>query len=130
MDQVEITVHKPQAPITVPFDDVSVTIVRSRRMSRVVVLSLGSNLGDRPATLQGAVDAILESPAVTGIAVSPGLRDGAVGGPEQPDYLNAVLLVDTELPAVALLERAQAVEQTFGRVRAGATRRHAPWTST
>jgi 2-amino-4-hydroxy-6-hydroxymethyldihydropteridine diphosphokinase len=86
-------------------------------MSRIAVLALGSNLGDRAAALQGAVDAILESPAVTGVAVSPVYETAPVGGPEQPDYLNAVLLVDTELPALALLERAQAVEQTYGRVR-------------
>jgi 2-amino-4-hydroxy-6-hydroxymethyldihydropteridine diphosphokinase len=86
-------------------------------MSRIAVLALGSNLGDRAAALQGAVDAILESPAVTGVAVSPVYETAPVGGPEQPDYLNAVLLVDTELPALALLERAQAVEQTYGRLR-------------
>jgi 2-amino-4-hydroxy-6-hydroxymethyldihydropteridine diphosphokinase len=86
-------------------------------MSRVAVLALGSNLGDRATMLQGAVDAILESPAVTGIAVSPVYETAPVGGPDQPDYLNAVLLLDTELPALALLERAQAVEETFGRIR-------------
>jgi 2-amino-4-hydroxy-6-hydroxymethyldihydropteridine diphosphokinase len=86
-------------------------------MNRVAVLALGSNLGDRATMLQGGVDAILESPAVTGIAVSPVYETAPVGGPEQPDYLNAVLLLDTELPALALLERAQAVEETFGRIR-------------
>jgi 2-amino-4-hydroxy-6-hydroxymethyldihydropteridine diphosphokinase len=86
-------------------------------MSRLVVLALGSNLGDRAATLQGAVDAVLESPAVTGVAVSPVYETEPVGGPEQPDYLNAVLLLDTELPSLALLERAHAVEQAFGRER-------------
>jgi 2-amino-4-hydroxy-6-hydroxymethyldihydropteridine diphosphokinase len=86
-------------------------------MSRLVVLALGSNLGDRAATLQDAVDAVLESPAVTGVAVSPVYETEPVGGPEQPDYLNAVLLLDTELPSLALLERAHAVEQAFGRER-------------
>ncbi len=86
-------------------------------MSRLVVLALGSNLGDRAVTLQGAVDAVLESPAVTGVAVSPVYETEPMGGPEQPDYLNAVLLLDTELPSLALLERAHAVEQAFGRER-------------
>ena len=86
-------------------------------MSRLVVLALGSNLGDRAATLQGAVDAVLESPAVTGVAVSPVYETEPVGGPEQPGYLNAVLLLDTELPSLALLERAHAVEQAFERER-------------
>jgi 2-amino-4-hydroxy-6-hydroxymethyldihydropteridine diphosphokinase len=86
-------------------------------MSRLVVLALGSNLGDRAAILQDAVDAILNSPAVAGVAVSPVYETEPVGGPEQPDYLNAVLLLDTELPSFALLERAHAVEQAFGRER-------------
>jgi 2-amino-4-hydroxy-6-hydroxymethyldihydropteridine diphosphokinase len=86
-------------------------------MSRIAVLALGSNLGDRAAILQGAVDAIIETPAVTGVAVSAVYETAPVGGPEQPDYLNAVLLIDTELPALALLDRAHAVEQTYGRVR-------------
>ena len=86
-------------------------------MSRLVALALGSNLGDRTATLQDAVAAILDSPAVTGVAISPVYETEPVGGPEQPDYLNAVLLLDTELPSLALLERAHAVEQAFGRER-------------
>ena len=40
-----------------------------------------------------------------------------VGGPPQPEYLNAVLIVETTLPATALLRRGQAVEAAFGRVR-------------
>jgi 2-amino-4-hydroxy-6-hydroxymethyldihydropteridine diphosphokinase len=86
-------------------------------VSRVAVLALGSNLGDRAAVLQGAVDALLESPAVTGVVVSPVYETAPVGGPDQPEYLNAVLLLDTELSAAALLDRAHAIEQAFGRVR-------------
>jgi 2-amino-4-hydroxy-6-hydroxymethyldihydropteridine diphosphokinase len=40
-----------------------------------------------------------------------------VGGPPQPEYLNAVLIAETTLPATALLHRVQAVEAAFGRVR-------------
>ena len=40
-----------------------------------------------------------------------------VGGPPQPEYLNAVLIAETTLPALALLRRSQAVEAAFGRVR-------------
>jgi 2-amino-4-hydroxy-6-hydroxymethyldihydropteridine diphosphokinase len=42
---------------------------------------------------------------------------GPVGGPPQPDYLNAVLLADSALPARAILERCQAAELASGRVR-------------
>ncbi len=40
-----------------------------------------------------------------------------VGGPPQPEYLNAVLIADTTLPAADLLRRCQAAEAAFGRVR-------------
>jgi 2-amino-4-hydroxy-6-hydroxymethyldihydropteridine diphosphokinase len=87
---------------------------------RRAVLALGSNLGERLDLLQGAVDALLDTPGVTGIAVSPVYETAPVGGPEEaPDYLNAVLLVDTTLPARALLDRALAVESAHGRVRVG-----------
>ena len=50
-------------------------------------------------------------------AVSSLWRSTAVGGPQQPDYLNAVLLVDTDLDARALLDLAHALEDAAGRVR-------------
>ena len=55
-----------------------------------VVLALGSNLGDRLANLQAAVDAL--APGLEEVAVSPVYETAPVGGPPQPDYLNAVLV--------------------------------------
>ena len=81
------------------------------------VLALGSNQGDRLATLQGAVDALSGTPGLTVLAVSPVYETDPVGGPEQPDYLNAVVIVQTGLAPRALLERSLAVEAAFGRVR-------------
>jgi 2-amino-4-hydroxy-6-hydroxymethyldihydropteridine diphosphokinase len=82
-----------------------------------VVLALGSNLGDRLENLQGAVDALSDAPAVHFVAVSPVYETAPVGGPQQPDYLNAVIVIDTALPARTILDRAHGVEQAFGRVR-------------
>jgi dihydroneopterin aldolase / 2-amino-4-hydroxy-6-hydroxymethyldihydropteridine diphosphokinase len=110
-----ITVHKPQAPLGRPFGDVSVTIYRARR-SRVV-LALGSNLGDRLETLQRAVDALAATPGVDVTAVSPVYETDPVGGPDQPDYLNAVVLADTSLPPGALLGRAHEIEAAAQRTR-------------
>ena len=78
------------------------------------VLSIGSNLGDRLAHLQGAVDAM--RPWLR--AVSPVYETAPWGPVEQDDYLNAVLLVDdaTATPK-DWLERAQAAEQAAGRSR-------------
>jgi 2-amino-4-hydroxy-6-hydroxymethyldihydropteridine diphosphokinase len=82
-----------------------------------VVFSLGSNQGDRLALLQGAVDAIADTPGLRVDAVSPVYETAAVGGPEQPDYLNAVVVCDGDLSPRTLLDRAHAVEESFGRVR-------------
>jgi 2-amino-4-hydroxy-6-hydroxymethyldihydropteridine diphosphokinase len=83
-----------------------------------VVLSLGSNLGRRFETLQGAIDALFDAPGVEFVGVSPVYETDPVGGPEgQRPYLNVVVVGDTSLQPRALLERAQSVENAFGRVR-------------
>lgn len=89
----------------------------SRSESRRVVFSLGGNLDDRLEALQGALDALLDTPGVGFVGVSPTYETAPVGGPEQPEFLNAVLVVDTALPSGALLERAQGVESAMQRVR-------------
>ena len=79
------------------------------------VLGLGANLGDRAATLQAAVDAL---GAQTRIAsVSAIFETAPVGGPPQPDFYNAVVIVETALSAIELLELAHRIEAAAGRVR-------------
>jgi dihydroneopterin aldolase/2-amino-4-hydroxy-6-hydroxymethyldihydropteridine diphosphokinase len=115
VQQVRITVHKPQAPISLPFSDVAVTITRDRPVP--AVLALGSNLGDRQQQLQQAVDELAATPGLEVTAVSPVYETDPVGGPEQPDYLNAVVLVTAGLPAADLLRRAHAIEAGARRTR-------------
>lgn len=79
------------------------------------VLALGANLGDRAAALQRAVDALARSTKV--VAASAIFETAPVGGPEQPDYYNAVVLVETDLDPFALLGLAQSIEADAGRVR-------------
>ena len=118
---VEVTVHKPQAPVPVAFSDVSVSIVRSRDDDvpgpRRAAFGLGSNLGDRFASLQAAVDVIAAEPGVRVVGVSPVVETDPVGGPEQDDFLNAVVVVDTSLPPFELLALARRAEQSRGRTR-------------
>ena len=85
--------------------------------SRRVVLSVGGNLGDRLGTLQGCVQAIGDLPETDVLAVSPVYETAPVGGPAQPDYLNAVLTASTSLPARAVLDRGRAAEAALRRVR-------------
>jgi 2-amino-4-hydroxy-6-hydroxymethyldihydropteridine diphosphokinase len=81
------------------------------------VLALGSNLGDRLANLQGGVRTLLADPGLTLAALSPVYATAPVGGPPQPDYLNAVLVADTTLTPVELLARCHATEAAFQRTR-------------
>ncbi|MFI9275050.1 2-amino-4-hydroxy-6-hydroxymethyldihydropteridine diphosphokinase [Kitasatospora sp. NPDC052896] len=85
---------------------------------RSAVVALGSNLGNRLETLQGAVDALADTPGLKITAVSAVYETPALGGPgEQPNFYNAVVVVRTTLPPYSLLERANAIEDAFGRVR-------------
>ena len=81
-----------------------------------VAISLGSNLGDRHAHLDYAIDALRLD--LTDIAVSPIIETQPVGvGPEHGPYLNAVMVGNTALPAGVLLQRLLEVEEERGRVR-------------
>ncbi len=94
------------------------TMTGEMRPIRQAVLSLGSNLGERFATLQGAVEALLDTPEVKVVSVSPVYESKPVGAPPgSRDFLNAVLLVDTTLSVHTLLDRCRAVEDAFGRER-------------
>jgi dihydroneopterin aldolase / 2-amino-4-hydroxy-6-hydroxymethyldihydropteridine diphosphokinase len=105
VERVEVVVHKPSAPIAVPFGDVSVTAVTAV----TAVLSLGSNVGDRAAHLRAALDLLAP------VAVSPVYETDPVGGPAQGAYLNLVAVCD--LDATAAWDLAQQAEEAAGRVR-------------
>jgi len=121
----DVAVHKPQAPITEDFADVVVAVRRYRDelldlppgAAVPAVLALGANLGDRAATLEAAVRRLHDVDGIEVTAVSPVVETDPVGGPEQPDYLNAVVLVATTLSPRALLAAAHGVEAAHGRVR-------------
>ena len=80
-------------------------------------LGIGSNLGERLTYLQLAVDELAAADGVTVVGVSPVYETAPVGGPEQPDYLNAVVAIDTTLTAHELLRVAQGIEVEADRVR-------------
>lgn len=79
------------------------------------VIALGSNLGDREWNLMSAAAALHEVGEV--IAFSSFLENRAIGGPPQPDFLNAVMILETTLEPEELLRACLAIEKIFGRVR-------------
>lgn len=85
-------------------------------MTRVYI-ALGSNLASPLAQAKAAIQALATLPESELIAVSSFYRTPPLGPPDQPDYLNAVVALDTELPAEILLDNTQRIEQQQGRVR-------------
>jgi dihydropteroate synthase len=81
------------------------------------VVAIGANLGDRLGALRQAVAAIGRLRDTELVAVSPVYETDPVGGPDQPDYLNAVLMVRTSLRARDLLDSLNRIEAEHGRVR-------------
>jgi 2-amino-4-hydroxy-6-hydroxymethyldihydropteridine diphosphokinase len=87
-------------------------------VSEVAFLGLGSNLGDRHAALQRAADLLAGEPGVTLTRSSRVWETDPVGGPPQPDFLNAVVRAETDLEPAGLLAACQRVEAALGRFRA------------
>ena len=85
--------------------------------SRRIVFALGGNTGDRLANLQAGIDHLAAAPGLRLTAVSAVFETAPVGGPAQPDYLNAVLIGDSDLPARSILSHCQAAERAARRVR-------------
>ncbi|WP_328770797.1 2-amino-4-hydroxy-6-hydroxymethyldihydropteridine diphosphokinase [Streptomyces sp. NBC_00286] len=113
--QSDPTVQPVPASVVERVDAADTTLHNPKR----AVLSLGSNLGNRLETLQGAVDALEDTPGVRVKAVSPvyETEPWGVQPDSQPTYFNAVVVLRTTLPPSSLLERAHAVEEAFHRVR-------------
>ncbi|MFJ4694438.1 2-amino-4-hydroxy-6-hydroxymethyldihydropteridine diphosphokinase [Streptomyces sp. NPDC088766] len=113
--QSDPTVQPVPASVVEQVDAADTTLHNPKR----AVISIGSNLGNRLETLQGAIDALEDTPGVRVKAVSPvyetepwGVEPGS-----QPSYFNAIVVLKTTLPPSSLLERAHAVEEAFHRVR-------------
>jgi 2-amino-4-hydroxy-6-hydroxymethyldihydropteridine diphosphokinase len=84
---------------------------------RTAYLGLGSNVGDRLATLQRAVDGLHATEGLAILRSSRIYETEPVGGPPQPRYLNAVLEARTSLGARELLDACRRVERSLGRER-------------
>lgn len=88
-------------------------------------VGLGSNQADPVAQVRLALDELDALPHTRQVAHSPLYRSAPVGPADQPDFVNAVAVLDTALDADTLLSELQAIEQAHGRVR---TRRWGPRT--
>lgn len=113
--QVDVVVHKPQAPIPVPFNDVTISLSR-RQKQHTAIIALGANLRDPQATLAAAVKELGQHTEL--LRVSPLASTKPVGGPpDQPDYTNQVVEVRTGLSPHELLDLCQQIEAAHHRIR-------------
>jgi 2-amino-4-hydroxy-6-hydroxymethyldihydropteridine diphosphokinase len=82
------------------------------------LLGLGSNVGDRPRQIAAAVDALRNHPRTSGLTVSSLHETPPAGGPQgQVSYLNAAVVLNTDLSPGELLTLAQSIERQLGRER-------------
>jgi 2-amino-4-hydroxy-6-hydroxymethyldihydropteridine diphosphokinase len=102
-----------------------VTDANAHLGSVLAAIGLGSNLGDRAATIARAIEALDSEPRIVVRAISSLLETPAMtlpGAPAQPAYLNGAIVVETDLPARDLLETLLRVERSLGRDRVNSPR--------
>lgn len=121
---VDVTVHKPSAPIPHAFSDASVSIRRldvllqPPKPAAEVVVSIGSNLNDPVTQVEvgaGKLAKVLEYEQMSRTRVTA--AEVAPGQPSQPNYINAVMIGSTTLSPLALLAELQRIEDEQGRTR-------------
>jgi 2-amino-4-hydroxy-6-hydroxymethyldihydropteridine diphosphokinase len=83
----------------------------------IAFVALGSNLGAPESKVRQAIAALAELPQVQLVAASSLYRSAALGHADQPDFINAVAQLSTELAPQPLLAALLAVEKRFGRER-------------
>jgi len=114
MESVTITIHKPYAPITSKFDDVTMTVTRNRVTA---YLAIGSNLGDRKSNLDSVIERVNEDPKITLISRSTYIETEPYGVIDQPVFLNGAIKVSTIYTPRQLLAFCKGCEQAAGRIR-------------
>ena len=112
--RVTLEVRKPEAPIPLPFESVSVKITRGWHRS---YLSCGSNMGNKRAHLDGAVSALEDDVKCRVLQVSDWIETSPYGGVEQEDFLNGVIMLETLYTPQMLLQKLHEIENDHHRER-------------
>lgn len=114
VQEVNLTLRKPQAPMNKKFDSVGVNISLKRE---VAYLSLGSSMGDKKCYLDTAIEKLEKVRGIAVKKISPYLESKPYGGVAQNTFLNCAVEIKTYLPPHALLDEIQAIENACGRIR-------------
>lgn len=113
--KVNVTVSKPQAPIKGIFETMEVTISRCRK--EFVILSLGSNMGDREANILAAEEALRAIPGTSDFKYASIYETEPVGLEEQPYFLNTCVGFYTDIDPFDLLDKIHVIENDLLRRR-------------
>lgn len=111
---VSVTVSKPQAPIPLPFENVSVTAERSWH---VAYIAFGSNMGDRESFIEQGLEMLENENDLYVLRTSEIMETEAYGGVATEKFLNGVVKVKTLLTPYELLRVCHKIEQNAGRER-------------
>ena len=112
--RIELEVKKPNAPVPLPFDYVSVTVERAWH---TVYLSIGSNMGNREAYIRNAVLILNEQQDCIVTKASNLFVTAPYGYTDQAEFLNGALCVKTLQSPEELLDTLHVIEQHLGRER-------------
>lgn len=112
--ELEFTLCKPDAPIGLPFKNVSVSIKRGWRKA---YLGIGSNMGDKKAYIEKALDGLRKSGKIRNVKCSELVVTSPYGGVEQDDFLNGAVFLETLFSPMELLDFLHELEQEAGRER-------------
>lgn len=111
---VDLTISKPEAPVDLPFENISVSVSRQWKKA---YLSFGSNVGDKMKYIQDAFDKINDHSAIRILKTSSIKTTRPYGDVEQDDFLNGCMLVETYMRPEFLLNFLNQLELEAGRVR-------------
>lgn len=111
---IRLEIRKPEAPIPLPFESVSVCI---SRFWHKVYIALGSNMGDKKKYLDDALKALQDHPQIRLLKTASYRETEPYGGIEQDSFLNSMCCVQTLLSPEELLEQLHLIEQAADRKR-------------
>lgn len=114
IDEVQIEIRKPEAPIGLEFESVSVEIARKWH---TVYLATGSNIGDKKKHIKDAITSISADNKCRIIKTSELVRTTAYGEVEQDEFLNGALMIKTLYTPEELLKKLHEIEAAAGRER-------------
>ena len=114
IEEITVKVSKPDAPISIPFEDVSVTVTRGWHTAYI---SYGSNMGDRKAIIENALNELKDNIFCKEFISSSYYETKPYGGVEQDDFINGVCRIKTLLDPMELLVLLHEIENKAGRKR-------------